>query len=102
MRTLFQMLGFADLGTTQMLVIAVIAWACAFALAWIADAILGDGVFGVLLNTSILIVGAVLGTMLWRKVGFGPAANLPETLSIVATSSGIALLLACATVRRWI
>ena len=73
-----------------------------FALAWIADAILGDGAFGVLLNTTMLIVGAVIGTLLWRKFGYGAMALQAQTLALVATGSGIAMLIICGVLRRWI
>jgi uncharacterized membrane protein YeaQ/YmgE (transglycosylase-associated protein family) len=102
MITLFTMLGYPNLPASQMLVIAVLAWACSFGLAWIADAILGDGVFGVMLNTLILITGAVLGVLLWRKIGLAPPSNPAQTMAIVATGSGIGLLLAGALIRRWI
>lgn len=102
MLTLFTMLGYPNLPTEQMLVIAGLAWASAICLAWIADAILGDGVFGVVLNALILITGAVLGVLLWRRLGYLPAVNPAQTMALVATGSGIALLVACATLRRWI
>lgn len=100
MDSVFALLGYPNLPASQMLVIAGLAWASSLCLAWIADAILGDGVFGVMLNALILFGGAVLGVLLWRKIGI--AAPAAQTMAIVATGSGIALLLALATLRRWI
>jgi uncharacterized membrane protein YeaQ/YmgE (transglycosylase-associated protein family) len=102
MRTFFLMLGLPDLAMSQMLLIVALVWACAFALAWIADAILGDGAFGVLLNTTMLIIGAVIGTLLWRKFSYGAMALQAQTLAFVATGSGIAMLIICGVLRRWI
>lgn len=102
MRSFFLMLGLPELSMSQMLVIVALVWACAFALAWIADVILGDGAFGVLLNTGMLVVGAIIGALLWRKLGYGTMANLPQTLVLVASASGIATLITCGVLRRWI
>lgn len=102
MRALLLMVGVPDMAIEQMLIVAALAIACAFAFAWIADALLDENGFGVFLNTIILLVGAVLGILLWRKLGYFVRLN-PHALSAsIATGSGILLLVTCAMMRRWI
>lgn len=102
MRATLLMLGLPDIGMPQLIVIMAIATACVFALGWIADAILGDGAFGVAVNALMLIVGATVGIMLWRRFGHGPGVIPPQTLALVATSCGLGTLIGCSVLRRWI
>lgn len=102
MRALLLMLGLSDMAMPQLIIIVAIACACMFALGWIADAVLGDGAFGVALNALMLIVGGVVGAMLWRRFGQGGGTVPPETLALVATSSGLATLIGCSVLRRWV
>jgi hypothetical protein len=44
----------------------------------------------------------VVGTLLWRKFGYGAMAFQAQTLAFVATGSGIAMLITCGVLRRWI
>jgi UPF0716 family protein affecting phage T7 exclusion len=102
MRTFFLILGMPHLSSTQMMVILALAAASAFALAWIADAILGDEAFGVTMNTAVMIAGVVLGMMLWRNAGFNIGIGQLGSSVAVAALSGIIALLSCSIMRRWI
>ena len=102
MQAFFTVIGLPNLGMSQMLTIALLGWASAFALAWISDAILGDGAFGVVLNTSILIVGAIIALIVWKQFGHGPMANQTQLLAMIATGGGVAMLVVCGVLRRWI
>ena len=102
MRALLLMLGLGDMPMPLLIMIVAITLACMFALGWIADAILDDGAFGVFLNAFILVVGAMVGAMLWRRFGHGPGTVPLQTLAFVAVSSGLGTLIACSVMRRWI
>lgn len=102
MRGFMMMLGLPDLAMTQYMVIIGLVAASAFAMAWIADAILGDGAFGVFFNTLILLAGVVLGTLLWRKLGLSLGLGTFATAATVAIASALGMLVACSVARRWV
>ncbi|MDR6871025.1 putative membrane protein YeaQ/YmgE (transglycosylase-associated protein family) [Bosea sp. BE125] len=102
MRALSLMLGLPDMATPQMLVLIAIIVTAAFALAWIADAILGDGGFGVFFNAVILLIGAFVGALVWKRLGYAIGTSPQATAAIVATSAGMALLLISGVLRRWV
>jgi len=102
MRGFLLMLGVPDMSTFNLYVVVALAVACAFALAWIADALLGDGAYGVILNTVILLAGAIIGTLLWRRFGISIKANPQVISATVATGSALLLLMTGTLLRRWI
>ncbi len=101
MRALLLMLGLPDMATPQMLVLIAVIVAAAFALAWIADALLGDGGFGVFFNAAILLIGAFIGALVWKRLGYAIGTSPQATAAIVATCAGMALLVIGGTLRRW-
>lgn len=102
MRNALLMLGLPDMSMDYLWVIVAIAVVAAAAIGWIADLILGDGAFGVMLNTLWLLVGAIIGLLLWRKFGFAVRMNVQAMKALVATGSGVMMLLVCGVLRRWI
>ncbi|WNJ88277.1 hypothetical protein [Bosea sp. 685] len=102
MRAYFLMLGLPDMAMPQMLVLIAIIVTAAFALAWIADAILGDGCFGVFFNAVILLIGAIIGALIWKRLGYAIGTNPQTTAAIVSTGAGMVLLLIGSTLRRWV
>jgi uncharacterized membrane protein YeaQ/YmgE (transglycosylase-associated protein family) len=101
MRALFLMLGLPDMATPQMLVLIALIVTAAFALAWIADALLGDGGFGVFFNAVILLIGAFIGALVWKRLGYAIGTSPQATAAIVSAGAGMALLLISGTLRRW-
>jgi uncharacterized membrane protein YeaQ/YmgE (transglycosylase-associated protein family) len=102
MRAYFLMLGLPDMATPQMAVLIAVIVAAAFALAWIADAILGDGCFGVFFNAVILLIGATIGALIWKRLGYTIGTSPQATAAIVSTGAGMVLLLIGGVLRRWI
>ncbi|SFH95181.1 hypothetical protein SAMN05216304_10198 [Bosea sp. OK403] len=102
MRAYFLMLGLPDMATPQMAVLIAVIVAAAFALAWIADAILGDGCFGVFFNAVILLIGATIGALIWKRLGYAIGTSPQATAAIVSAGAGMVLLLIGGVLRRWI
>jgi uncharacterized membrane protein YeaQ/YmgE (transglycosylase-associated protein family) len=102
MRAYSLMLGLPDMAMPQMLVLIAIIVTAAFALAWIADAILGDGGFGVFINAAILLIGAFIGALVWKRLGYAIGTSPQATAAIVATGAGMVLLLIGGVLRRWL
>ena len=102
MRTYLLMLGLPDMTSDQMLVLVALSIVAAFALGWIADAILGDGLFSVFLNSMLLLAGAIVGMFVWRRLGYVVGSGTQTTAAIVATGSALAMLLCGGMLKRWI
>jgi uncharacterized membrane protein YeaQ/YmgE (transglycosylase-associated protein family) len=102
MRALILMLGLPDMATPQLVVFLAIVGVAMLLFGWISDMLLGDGAFGIIVNGLLVLAGAILGTLLWRKLGYTIGTNPALTVSFVALGSGLALLVALSTARRWI
>jgi uncharacterized membrane protein YeaQ/YmgE (transglycosylase-associated protein family) len=101
-RTLILMLGLPDMSTPQLVLFMAIVGVTLLLFGWISDLLLRDGAFGIILNGFIVIGGAVLGTLAWRKLGYTIGTNPALTTSLVALGSGLALLIALTALRRWL
>lgn len=102
MRALIVMLGLPDMSTPQLVVFLSIVAVGVLLFGWISDMLLRDGAFGIIINGLLVLAGAILGTLLWRKLGYTIGINPAATATFVALGSGLALLIALSTVRRWI
>ena len=102
MRALILMLGLPDMSTPQLVVFMSIVGVGLLLFGWISDMLLRDGAFGIIINGLLIVVGAVLGTLLWRKLGYTIGHNPALTASFVALGSGLAMLLVLTTIRRWL
>ncbi len=102
MRTLISMLGMPDLPTAHLVVLVAIVAIAVLLFGWISDMLLRDGAFGIIVNGLLVLAGAILGTLLWRKLGYTIGTNPALTGSIVALASGLAFLIVLSTMRRWI
>ncbi|MDP3258215.1 MAG: hypothetical protein Q8S58_02625 [Bosea sp. (in: a-proteobacteria)] len=102
MRTLILMLGLPDMSTPQLVLFLAIVGVTLLLFGWISDLLLRDGAFGIILNGFIVIGGAVLGTLAWRKLGYAIGTNPALTTSLVALGSGLALLILLTVIRRWL
>lgn len=102
MRALIVMLGLPDMSTPQLVVFLAIVAVGTLLFGWLSDMLLGDGAFGVVINGLLVLAGAILGTLLWRKLGYTIGHNPALTVSFVALGSGLAMLLVLSTLRRWL
>jgi uncharacterized membrane protein YeaQ/YmgE (transglycosylase-associated protein family) len=102
MRALILMLGLPDMSTPQLVVFLSIVGVGVLLFGWISDMLLRDGAFGIIINGLMVLAGAILGTLLWRKLGYTIGHNPALTVSFVALASGLAMLVVLSTARRWI
>ena len=102
MRALILMLGLPDMSTPQLVVFLAIVAVGVLLFGWISDMLLRDGGFGIILNGLVVLAGAILGTLLWRKVGYTIGTNPALTVSLVALGAGMAMLIMLTTIRRWL
>ena len=102
MRALILMLGLPDMSTPQLVVFLAIVAVGVLLFGWISDMLLRDGGFGIILNGLVVLAGAILGTLLWRKLGYTIGTNPALTVSLVALGAGMAMLIMLTTIRRWL
>ncbi len=102
MRALILMLGLPDMSTPQLVVFLSIVAVGVLLFGWLSDTLLRDGAFGIILNGLVVLAGAILGTLLWRKLGYTIGHNPALTASLVALGAGMALLIVLTTIRRWL
>ena len=102
MRALILMLGLPDMSTPQLVVFLSIVGVGVLLFGWMSDLLLRDGAFGIIINGLLVLAGAILGTLLWRKLGYTIGTNPAATISFVAMGSGLALLIVITTIRRWL
>jgi len=102
MRALILMLGLPDMSTPQLVVFLSIVGVGVLLFGWISDALLRDGAFGIVINGLVVLAGAILGTLLWRKLGYTIGTNPAATGTFVALGSGLMLLIVITTIRRWL
>jgi hypothetical protein len=102
MRTLLLMLGIPDMGTGQMLILLGVIALAALVLGWMADMALRDGGFGIILNSAIVLAGAVGGVLLWRKLGYSVTIHPQLASAIAGGVSGMVLLIGSAVSRRFL
>ena len=102
MRALIQMLGLPDMATPQLVVFLAFVAVGVLLFGWIADILLRDGAFGVIINGLVILIGAIAGTLIWRHLGYTIGTNPAGTTSFVALASGLATIIVVTTIRRWL
>lgn len=101
MRMLLSMVGLPEMPTLHMIVLIALAITCAVMLGWLADGILGDGGFGLFLNGMLLLAGAVIGAIVWRKTGYAISGiGQPAATAVAAAGSALTTLVLAGTIRR--
>jgi multisubunit Na+/H+ antiporter MnhB subunit len=100
MRSLLLALGLPDLSLQSLLIFLTVIVLVVMALGWLSDLILGDGAFGVAMNTGLIAAGAIAGAWLWQRYGVPTRFNPVVVRTGVATGSGLLLLLGAAVFRR--
>jgi hypothetical protein len=99
MRSLLMMVGVPDLPFFSLVLVVVMIVLAVLMFGWIADLLLGDGGFGVMLNAGLILVGGFLGAFLWHRYGV-PTRLDPDALrAAIAAVSGLALLVVAAVFR---
>ncbi len=102
MRALILMLGLPDMSTPQLVVFLAFVGVGVLLFGWISDMLLRDGAFGIILNGLTILIGAIVGTLIWRKLGYTIGTNPAATTAFVALGAGLATLIIITTVRRWL
>lgn len=102
MRSLLPMLGLSYLPVEYLVLLLALTAIGGFFLGWLADAILADVGFGVVLNGLILTAGAVAGFVLWNKAGYPVGGNNLHVTLLVAGLSGAVLLACCGLGKRFV
>lgn len=102
MRTLILMLGLPDMSTPQLAVFLALVGVGVLLFGWISDMLLRDGAFGIIINGLLVLTGAIVGTLIWRKLGYAIGTNPAATAAFVALGAGLATLIIITTVRRWL
>ncbi len=100
MRMLLSMIGIPDIPTLHMIVLIGLAITCAMMLGWLADGILGHGGFGLVLNGLLLLAGAIVGAIVWRKLGFSVSGGPALATALAAAGSALTTLVLAGTIRR--
>lgn len=101
MRLLLSMIGIPDLPTMHMVVLVLLAIAGAIMLGWLADSILGDGGFGLFANGVVLLAGAVIGAIIWRKLGYSVSGvGQPAATALAAAGSAVLTLVLAGSIKR--
>ena len=99
MRSLLMMVGVPDLPFFSLMLVVVMIVLAVLMFGWIADLLLGDGGFGVMLNADLILIGGFLGAFLWHRYGV-PTRLDPDALrAAIAAVSGLALLVVAAVFR---
>ncbi|MET3892908.1 putative membrane protein YeaQ/YmgE (transglycosylase-associated protein family) [Bosea sp. OAE506] len=102
MRALIQMLGLPDMPTPTLVIFLAVVAVALLLFGWLSDLLLRDGGFGIALNGSIGLTGAILGTLAWRKLGYTIGTNPALTTSVIALLASLGLLILLTTIRRWL
>lgn len=101
MRPILLLLGVPDMPPTSLALLAFMVALSVMMFGWLADTLLGDGAFGIAANTILLVIGAAIGAMLWRRFGFPISGVNPHAVAgLAALSGGIGFLILVMTVRR--
>lgn len=96
---LLMMVGLPDMPTLSVVLVITMIGLGAMLLGWLADLLLDDSGFGVMLNTGILLVGAFTGAWLWHRYGIPTRFPAEALRALIATGSGLLLLIAMAVIR---
>jgi len=99
MRGLLMMVGLPDMPLLSVVIVMTMIALGALMFGWLADLLLGDSGFGVAFNTGILLVGAFTGAWLWNRYGVPTRFPAEAVRAIVATGSGLLLLIGLAVAR---
>jgi uncharacterized membrane protein YeaQ/YmgE (transglycosylase-associated protein family) len=91
---LLKMVGLPDLPTLSVVIVL-----SAMLIGWLADLLLDEAGFGVMLNTGITLVGAFTGAWLWQRYGIPTRFPAEALRALIATGSGLLLLISLAVVR---
>jgi len=102
MRALILMLGLPDMSTPQLVIFLSFVAVGVLLFGWISDMLLRDGAFGIVINGLLVLIGAIVGTLVWRKLGYTIGTNPAATASLVALAAGLGALIIITTVRRWL
>jgi uncharacterized membrane protein YeaQ/YmgE (transglycosylase-associated protein family) len=102
MDVLLQMFGLPYMPTYQLVIFLALIAVALLLFGWIADMTLGNSGYGVMLNGLVMLVGAVGGVLLWRKLGYRLNMHPQAATAVVATASGMVMLLFCTIMRRWL
>lgn len=102
MRFLLPMLGLSYLPNEQLLLLAAMAAVGAFVIGWLADVILDEASFGIIMNGLIVVAGAALGFMLWIRIGYPVSGNKLHVTALVTATSGVLLLVSLGISRRFV
>lgn len=92
--------GLKHMRTSDILIILGMASGIFMIMAWLADLLMERLSFGVILNTILLMVGAVLGFAILVWLGMPPTRRDYLTAVFVCGMSGFVFLMALASLKR--
>ena len=99
MRGLLMMVGLPDMPLLSLILVVTMIVLGAMMFGWFADLLLDDGGFGTMFNAGILLVGAFAGAWLWHRYGIPTRFPAEAVRALVATGSGLLLLITLAVFR---
>lgn len=99
MRGLLMMVGLPDMPLLSLILVVTMIVLGAMMFGWLADLLLDDGGFGTMFNAGILLVGAFAGAWLWHRYGIPTRFPAEAVRAVVATGSGLLLLITLAVFR---
>lgn len=100
MRDLIFILGLPNFSTLELTIFFTIVFFGAIIFGWVADAVLGEIGFGVVLNAFLFVIGAAIGAVIWQRLGYKIGTNAHLTKAIVAAGSGLCTLIVGSILRR--
>ncbi|RDJ23193.1 GlsB/YeaQ/YmgE family stress response membrane protein [Bosea caraganae] len=94
--------GLSYLPAEHLILLAGLLAMVGFLAGWLADLILKEEGFGIIVNGLIVIAGALLGFMLWARMGYPVGNNKQFIAALVTAISGVLLLVSCGIGRRFV
>lgn len=96
---LLKMVGLPDMPMLSVVLVVGMILFSGFVIGWLADLLLNEAGFGVMLNTGITLVGAFAGSWLWHRYGIPTRFPAEALRALIATGSGLLLLISLAVIR---
>lgn len=93
MHALLTMVGLPDLTIAPLILLLAIIGLAVLLFGWIADLLLGTAAFGTMMNSLIVLAGALAGAWLWHRYGFPTRFDPSAVRAAIAAGSGLFLVL---------
>lgn len=101
MNTIMSMVGLYNLAPSAILFILAMAVSAAIAAGWLADVIMDGMSFGIIVNSILVLLGALLTVVFWRIFRMPFHREYGIAFIMIVCLGGTGFLLGCAYLRRF-